>query len=57
MMPNAKYLTIIRDPVEQFISSFYYFHKTSGALKSLPRTEKGIMKFLDNPQFYQKEGF
>ena len=55
MMPKAKFLTIVRDPVEQFISSFYYYHKTSSVFKSLPRTEQGLLQFLENPQFYQKE--
>lgn len=55
MMPKAKYLTIIRDPVEQFISSFYYYHKSSSVLKSLPCSEEGLIQFLKNPQLYQKE--
>ena len=55
MMPKAKFLTIVRDPVEQFISSFYYYHKTSSVFKLLPRTEEGLLQFLENPQFYQKE--
>ena len=46
--------SLIPDSVEQFISSFYYYHKTSSVFKSLPRTEEGLIKFLENPQFYQK---
>ena len=46
--------SLIPNSVEQFISSFYYYHKTSSVFKSLPRTEEGLIKFLENPQFYQK---
>lgn len=56
-MPKAKFLTIIRDPVEQFISAFYFFHKESSVLKSLPITEEGLLTFLEDPHFYQKKGF
>ena len=27
VMPNSKQITIVRDPIEQFISAFEYYHK------------------------------
>ena len=28
VMPNSKQITIVRDPIQQFISAFEYYHKS-----------------------------
>ncbi|XP_071509583.1 galactosylceramide sulfotransferase-like [Diadema antillarum] len=45
VMPNATYVTIIRDPAAQFESSFYYF----GMYKYFPSGRDPIQSFLSHP--------
>ena len=40
-IPNAKYISILRDPVGHFVSTFEYFHHI-GVFNSLDRGEKGL---------------
>ena len=32
-MPNSKQITIVRDPIQQFISAFEYYHKSGKEFK------------------------
>ena len=40
-IPNAKYISILRDPIGHFISTFEYFHHI-GVFNTLERGEKGL---------------
>ena len=40
-IPNAKYVSILRDPIGHFVSTFEYFHHI-GVFNSLERGEKGL---------------
>ena len=55
VVPGAKFVTIIRDPVAQFESAFGYFEMA----KSLGLAEKKdpLAVFLDNPQKYYRKSF
>ena len=32
-MPNSRQITIVRDPIQQFISAFEYYHKSGKEFK------------------------
>ncbi|XP_058473502.1 galactosylceramide sulfotransferase isoform X2 [Solea solea] len=55
--PDAVYITILRNPVDLFESSFHYYHRM------VPLTwriggENKLVEFLDNPQtFYSPEAY
>ncbi|XP_019938093.2 galactosylceramide sulfotransferase [Paralichthys olivaceus] len=55
--PDAAYITILRDPVDLFESSFHYYHR------AVPLTwritgENKLVEFLKNPQtFYRPEAY
>ncbi|XP_040914296.1 galactosylceramide sulfotransferase [Toxotes jaculatrix] len=55
--PHAVYVTILRDPVDLFESSFHYYHR------AVPLTwrisgENKLVEFLNNPQaFYSPEAY
>ena len=46
LMPEAKKITILRNPISQFRSIFEYFHHI-GVFSSLPRREKGLELFFE----------
>lgn len=53
--PDAAYITILRDPVDLFESSFHYYHR------AVPLTwrisgENKLAEFLDSPQTFYKPG-
>merc|ERR1712136_57898 len=51
LMPKAKKITILRNPVSQFRSIFEYFHHI-GVFSSLPRREKGLELFFESPEAF-----
>ena len=46
LIPYAKKITILRDPYNQFISIFEYFHHI-GAFQNLPHGTEGLKLFLE----------
>lgn len=55
--PDAAYITILRNPVDLFESSFHYYHKTVPLLWTLWEKNK-LPQFLEHPQrFYDPEAF
>ncbi|XP_072311573.1 galactosylceramide sulfotransferase isoform X2 [Eucyclogobius newberryi] len=55
--PDAVYITILRDPVDLFESSFHYYHSAVPLTWKLTNANK-LADFLNNPQaFYNKEAF
>ncbi|KAF6733169.1 Galactosylceramide sulfotransferase [Oryzias melastigma] len=54
---DAVYITILRDPVDLFESSFHYYHKAVPFTWSIDGENK-LAEFLQNPQaFYSPEAF
>lgn len=53
MLPNAKKVTIVRDPYYQFISTFDYFHHI-GVFSGLPHGTEGLNLFFEKPYEYFK---
>jgi len=52
---NAKYISILRDPIGHFVSTFEYFHHI-GVFNSLDRGEKGLYQFFKDPfGYYQND--
>ncbi len=51
VVPNATYVTILRDPVKQLESAFGYFEMYKGL--GLPK-EKAFETFMNNPTYYYK---
>ncbi|KAE8285078.1 Galactosylceramide sulfotransferase [Larimichthys crocea] len=55
--PNAAYITILRDPVALFESSFHYYHRAVPLTWKISGEDK-LAEFLENPQtFYSPEAF
>uniref|UniRef100_A0A3P9L7C4 Galactose-3-O-sulfotransferase 1b n=1 Tax=Oryzias latipes TaxID=8090 RepID=A0A3P9L7C4_ORYLA len=55
--PDAAYITILRDPVDLFESSFHYYHKLVPLTWTIGGDNK-LAEFLKNPQaFYSPEAF
>ncbi len=55
--PDAVYITILRDPVDLFESSFHYYHRAVPLTWGISGENK-LAEFLDNPQaFYSSEAF
>uniref|UniRef100_A0A3B4AUK3 Galactose-3-O-sulfotransferase 1a n=1 Tax=Periophthalmus magnuspinnatus TaxID=409849 RepID=A0A3B4AUK3_9GOBI len=55
--PDAVYITILRDPVHLFESSFHYYHRAVPLTWKLTDEDK-LAEFLNNPTaFYSKEAF
>uniref|UniRef100_A0A8D0AEG9 Galactose-3-O-sulfotransferase 1 n=1 Tax=Sander lucioperca TaxID=283035 RepID=A0A8D0AEG9_SANLU len=55
--PDAVYITIIRDPVDLFESSFNYYHKAVPLTWSITGENK-LAEFLNSPQtFYSPQAF
>ncbi|TKS84480.1 Galactosylceramide sulfotransferase [Collichthys lucidus] len=54
---NAAYVTILRDPVALFESSFHYYHRAVPLTWRISGEDK-LTEFLENPQtFYSPEAF
>ena len=51
VLPNSTRITILRDPVEQFVSSFFFFHKIA-PFKDLEENLSGLEEFFETPQKY-----
>ncbi|KAM6902103.1 galactosylceramide sulfotransferase [Xenentodon cancila] len=55
--PDAMYITILRNPVDLFESSFHYFHRTIPLTWSISGQSK-LEEFLNNPlAYYSPEAF
>lgn len=55
--PGAVYITILRDPVDLFESSFHYYHRAVPLTWRISGEDK-LAEFLDDPQsFYSPEAF
>ncbi|XP_070845421.1 galactosylceramide sulfotransferase [Chaetodon trifascialis] len=55
--PDAVYITILRDPVDLFESSFRYYHRAVPLTWRISGEDK-LAEFLDDPQsFYSPESF
>ncbi|XP_060931165.1 galactosylceramide sulfotransferase isoform X4 [Limanda limanda] len=55
--PDAAYITILRDPVDLFESSFHYYHRAVPLTWSIPGENK-LVEFLKNPQaFYSPDAY
>lgn len=55
--PNAAYITILRDPVDLFESSFHYYHRAVPLTWQISGQNK-LAQFLDSPQtFYIPDAF
>jgi len=51
VLPNSTRITILRDPVEQFVSNFFFFHKIA-PFKDLEENLSGLEEFFETPQKY-----
>lgn len=55
--PDAVYITILRDPVDLFESSFHYYHRAVPLTWKI-KSENKLAAFLNNPEaFYSEEAF
>ncbi|KAK7898658.1 hypothetical protein WMY93_019511 [Mugilogobius chulae] len=55
--PDAVYITILRDPVDLFESSFHYYHRAVPLTWKI-RNQNKLAEFLNSPDtFYKKEAF
>ncbi|XP_030005698.1 galactosylceramide sulfotransferase [Sphaeramia orbicularis] len=55
--PDAVYVTILRDPVDLFESSFHYYHQAVPLTWSI-KSDNKLAEFLNSPQtFYRPEAF
>ncbi|KAJ0057251.1 hypothetical protein NL108_002198, partial [Boleophthalmus pectinirostris] len=55
--PDAVYITILRNPVDLFESSFHYYHRAVPLTWKLTNENK-LAEFLNNPRgFYSKKAF
>uniref|UniRef100_A0A8C6TL69 Galactose-3-O-sulfotransferase 1 n=1 Tax=Neogobius melanostomus TaxID=47308 RepID=A0A8C6TL69_9GOBI len=55
--PDAVYITILRDPVDLFESSFHYYHRAVPLTWKI-KSDNKLGAFLNNPDaFYSKEAF
>ncbi|CAG5076849.1 Oidioi.mRNA.OKI2018_I69.PAR.g8566.t1.cds [Oikopleura dioica] len=51
VLPNATRITILRNPVEQFVSNFFFFHKIA-PFKDLEESISGLEEFFKSPRKY-----
>lgn len=55
--PDAVYITILRDPVDLFESSFHYYHRAVPLTWNI-KSDNKLAAFLNNPEaFYSKQAF
>ncbi|KAJ8020334.1 Galactosylceramide sulfotransferase [Holothuria leucospilota] len=54
MNPNSYYITILRHPVDQWLSAFQYFHIAEGMGASAKNMANPVKGFLRQPKRYRK---